>query len=141
MSLIVVCPNCGGPMRDHARRCSTCWQASRRSCGNPGCTKADPCGTCRERRRSYAAGWQRRRYAEYRELLSAVGEDPQWDRWQAHLRELAGRPEPLQRLSKEALRQWWTDQFSLVEIREMASGLDGLLREDDGSTFARKIAA
>jgi hypothetical protein len=84
----------------------------------------------------------RKRYAEYVQLVHELHVDPEWGRWCQHRRELlASIAEPgpeeadgtdvFRRLSRTQLRKFWTDRFTLPEIRAMAGAFELLTREQE----------
>jgi hypothetical protein len=85
-----------------------------------------------EKRREQWRDSQKRRREHYKELCAKYGVRTQAGHWQVHYRELKqGNAAPAQgaRLSKEQLQAWWTERFSMDEIREMAGALDWLSTE------------
>ena len=68
-------------------------------------------------------------YREYERLCEEAGVHPRSRKWLQHRDDLARGV----RLTREELKAWWLERFSLDEIREMAGALQALTIEEEAA--------
>lgn len=69
------------------------------------------------------------RYASYKKLCAEADVQPDYTNWWNHYTELQKSHGPFRRLTRDEHYAFWTEKFSMAEIRDLASSLDFLTRE------------